>query len=361
MERYANARHEILEQLIAFSSVSSHRGMVGTISREGNLPEYIYGEITGYYLSFCSYVCKRRPTEIQRLSPIMASHVNWLVNSAKSGFITRCPMHAAEDWRNSAIFPFDVSMIIRGVTDASYFVDIGDALALYTDLFCRFFDYSKEALLPYVNITHEKLPVKWSTRNDVHFAKIVANALPAFYRSGKGKEVCILIRMLKQFDNRNLDLLFRTDSHPLFYYLEGMALASSNPLTTIFFPTGYTERIHNIFKRLTKTQKKSVLLDNPTNGSYARSDVLAQFARIGMLLRAKELVDDEGMATIGEVLDYILDYCFCDGKVLFFTKERLENSYNSWCAMFLYQALDYYLIATEPECMNGDYLWRNLF
>lgn len=362
MRKYVMAKEKILECLLDSSEITDHHGVIGTAKVENGLPEYVYGEITGYFLSFCSYVCRRNPVYKEHLTPIMASHIAWLTQLVKNGFVTRCPINSKEDWRNSAIFAFDIAMIIRGLQDSATIVDSSEALKLYLEKFTLFIDYNNKTLKPVINVGKESLPDKWSTRKDIHYTKIVANVIPAFYERNKKIEFDILKNLLSQFDNYDIDNILNVDSHPLFYYLEGIALASKKDFLHSNSSISYIERISSIYKRLVQLTGGIGLLDNPINGSYKRSDVLAQYVRIGVLLQMSHKLNNQEKELIGIVLDCILEEFYLDGRILFFDKTQMRNNTNTWCAMFLYQAIDFYLISSENSSPGlEDFLWNSLF
>ncbi len=361
MKKYIEAKNSILEQLILLSGLTNHQGMIGTVNVDSSKPEYIYGEITGYFLSFCSYVCKREPDLKETLTPIISSHISWLERIIKCGYVTRCLLEPCEDWRNSAIFPFDIAMIIRGLDDASTIVECDKLLQLYLELFGGFFDYNSETVLPYINISEGKLPQKWSTRIDVHFVKIAADTIPVLHKKGNDREAEIMIKMIKRFDNYGVDRLMDIDSHPLLYYLEGLALASDFTFLYKNFPANNFEKIHYVFKKLLVISDDVGLLDNPKRGSYRRSDVLAQFVRIGLLLRMKNMLSDEELLSLKNILDDILERFYMDGNVLFFDKERGNNNINAWCAMFLYQAIDFYLDLSKGTMDLKERSWKKIY
>lgn len=346
MNKYLTCRNSILEVLVEYSGITNHRGMVGWVESRTKLPEYIYGEITGYFLSFCAEVCANQSEMKESLLPIMIKHVEWLDSAIKDGFKTRYMLNEKTDWRNSAIFSFDIAMIIRGLIDVSSYLDVNATLELYKKLFESFVEENTNTIKPYISVDRMILPDKWSTRFDAHFMKIVANVLPVF---SSQSDIVIYNLLNKKADELycyDMKYLLTTDSHPLMYYLEGILLLCEMGDLDDVKKKRYQQKAREVYLNVIHLISDDLLLDNPTAGTYVRSDVLAQFVRIGVLLINDDLLPVETMNYIKCILDYICDKHIVEGRVCFFDKEQDENFYNTWCAMFLYQALDYFLIAS---------------
>lgn len=108
-------------------------------------------------------------------------------------------------------------------------------------------------------------------------------------------------------------------------------------------------RVTRLFQQIQRITEDGPFMDNPLHGTYLRSDVLAQLVRIGSLLKLGGCLGQEGMVYIKYILDYAIDAFVADGRVCFFEKERPDNFYNTWCAMFLCQAISLYQIASSSE------------
>lgn len=352
MNKYVKIQNSIIRELLEFSKITNHYGMIGWIKSDNCLPEYIYGEITGYFLSFCCDVCACRPYMKDRLLPIMQSHVEWLKQRAEKGFVTRYMLNGQNDWRNCVIFPFDIAMIIRGLRDAREYVNTESVLNLYKTIFEDFINKKTGELSPYIYTTKSEIPDKWSTRFDAHFMKIVANTLPEYTQVYDMSIANILIEIEKKlfyFDDKKL---LETDSHPLMYYLEGLILLSnldSNDLKN----TDVLERAVLIYKKIIENCKNGLLRDNLLTGTYHRSDVLAQFVRMGAILDIKGYLDEDEKNYVRCIFESIIDKFVENGKVCFFEKNNKQNYYNTWCAMFLYQAIEFFNISSDIETKSN--------
>lgn len=348
MNKYAQIQNNIIQSLLEFSKLTNHCGMIGWVRSDNLSPEYVYGEITGYFLSFCSDVCKSRPYMQEQLLPIMNSHVKWLKQIAENGYITRCMLNGQTDWRNSAIFPFDVAMIIRGLRDASKYIETKEALSTYKTIFESFIDIENSILHPYIHITKSKIPDKWSTRYDAHFMKIVANTLPEYLKTYNTSISNILLEIEKDLLSFDDERLLKTDTHPLMYYLEGIIILSDIDLVNTI-NSHHLEKAVTIYKKIIRICKKNFLMDNLCTGTYCRSDVLAQFVRVGILLDVKGQLNEEERKYVFDILKFSIDTFVENGKVCFFEKDKNQNYYNVWCAMFLCQAIDLFCVSYSPD------------
>src|SRR5690242_5315974 len=92
--------------------------VAGWLTDQGQ-PEYAYMEITGYYLSTMAFMAMR--DESKRAEAIAAAQnaLDWLNHYISRGDLppTRKFLieSSQEDWRNAAVFAFDLGMVIRGL------------------------------------------------------------------------------------------------------------------------------------------------------------------------------------------------------------------------------------------------------
>src|SRR5205085_9381516 len=95
-------------------------GVAGAIDGAGR-PLYVYPEITGYYLQWLSWKVWRQtatPVITQRAVAAQRWLASWIMHPEP--LQTRVYLRAHEaDWRNSALFCFDLAMVLRGVASAT--------------------------------------------------------------------------------------------------------------------------------------------------------------------------------------------------------------------------------------------------
>ena len=102
-------------------SVGPHAGGVaGAIDGNGR-PLYVYPEITGYYLQWLSWRSLRQsptPALAQRAVAAQRWLASWILGPEPLQTRAYLRAHGA-DWRNSALFCFDLAMVLRGVASAA--------------------------------------------------------------------------------------------------------------------------------------------------------------------------------------------------------------------------------------------------
>lgn len=344
MKEYFTLRDKVADGLLAMSKLSEHYGMVGWVRSRNGLPDFIYGEITGYFLSFCSYQGCRTPERTADIKRIAASHVKWLGQVLEQEYATRVMLNNQSDWRNSAIFSFDTAMIIRGLSDVKNIVDTKDCIEGYRTRFNQFIDIPNGTLVPYIQVNKSLLPEKWSTRRDVHYMKTIANTISYYpgVLDPQGNSFWeMLIHKLLSIDDKQL---LNSDGHPLMYYLEGCVLLSNNPTLGSNTRKQLLQKAVHVFKRIAEIIRYEGLNQVLFRNTEYRSDVLCQFARLGFSLMLIDQLDTSWFEFLKEILEYVINNFVIDGKVLFFDKNTSENYINAWSAMFLYQALDFVVL-----------------
>src|SRR5437867_5322968 len=86
-------------------------GVAGVVSGNGSA-EYVYPEITGYYLQWLAWYAVSRGHSMQLVERAKAAQ-GWLRTWLRSEELPATRVHlrvSADDWRNGAVFFFDVAM-----------------------------------------------------------------------------------------------------------------------------------------------------------------------------------------------------------------------------------------------------------
>ncbi len=345
--------NEIKSKLFSMSEYTKHQGMVGWLRSNTHKADYVYGEITGYFLSFCAYVYKREQntTEKKRIENIIKNHVDWLNTTITTGLKTRYTLGTYEDWRNNALFAFDIAMIIRGLDDVKDIVSVSSVMAEYLEIVNKFISPSGILTSVYTSAS-EPLPQKWSTTFDVHLVKVAANlcGIPQWDNHCTEKTVDAL-KCIK------FEELIKKDSHPIFYYLEGLLLLSGK---NFIKDTSIIDYVTSIYIQLLA---QGTISNNSTTKEYMRSDVLSQQIRIGSILYSYGKLTKSEYSAIEKLVDYLIDNFYDEGYICFFEKDTPNNYYNAWCAMFAYQALDLFLNSKEKmiESSNADFFYQSVY
>ncbi len=309
-----------------------HRGAVaGTLDADGSAV-YVYGEITGYYLHWLASLPMDQATLFSRAEAAQAWLQGYLHSTSMP--LTRVYLHAAaEDWRNQALFAFDLAMIAGGLARASCSKLIGLSPAMVTDL--------QHWLLPFVDDSGltvclprqqtSQLPQRWSTTGGSFTAKTASRILllqaetalhPALVQACRTE---LQTRVLRA-EQHGIDML-----HPTLYGLEGCMTS----------PTADFERLAHWFDQIIALQADDGSLpESPASASVRRTDIIAQALRVAVFLesvlaqpgRYREACDAFAQALLLRVHE--------DGSIAFSTDSNNET--NVWCAMFAEQALRLY-------------------
>jgi hypothetical protein len=136
---------------------SGRGGVAGVLNADGNAP-YIYGEITGYWLRWSSLYAPDRER--------MSSAVEFLRRQWSGTEPGETRVGAPGDWRNRAVFTFDLAMAVRGLADAGPIVGdstCADVAALVLPWIERMIG-PEGRLQPFLPLGAEPLPDSWSTR-----------------------------------------------------------------------------------------------------------------------------------------------------------------------------------------------------
>jgi hypothetical protein len=301
-------------------------GIAGWIGADGS-PSFAYGEITGYWLSWVSGVAGER----DRIAARARAAVDFLaaVWSQERPPQTRFYLAAAApDWRNRAVFSFDMAMILRGLAHAAELVGHAPCAA------------AAERVVPWLSrcigpdgtlSTHlvldagGPLPRRWSTEAGPFQAKTAAAVLQAPAAWLPGELARAARHTLAKWRGRARE---HADMHPRLYALEGEILAGGAADASL---AG------------TAVPASGWLPENAAlPAAPVRADVLAQAIRILVLAEGDSALAPwaPAMALTGALLDHITE----EGAVLF---RETAGPRNVWCALFAAQALAWLAACAE--------------
>jgi hypothetical protein len=223
-------------------------------------------------------------------------------------------------------------MVIRGLCAAqtAFGINVETTLRKYSAVLKQFFvaDGPISAYVPTSERAHP--PTRWSTCPGPYHLKAVTAVLmlPPQIRD----------TLLSTGSRSTLDhwLVSRPawpdyDLHPTLYSLEGLV-----QLDHLLGRPSYTNLAASEYLGLLKNGMADELL-----GAHARSDVIAQALRLGVLL-ADRLQALDTHALLARLSERLSDHIGEDGSVSFRSDRTLPQELNAWCAMFTYQALHYY-------------------
>ena len=221
------------------------------------------------------------------------------------------------DWRNCAVFSFDLAMILQGLADAAPVV--GPALCAETarriaPWLDRMISHDG-TLMPYLALGPIELPSRWSTRPGAFQMKAATALLSVPPEWLSQTQSAAAQRTLERWAN---DAAMHRELHARFYALEGL-LRDGRPFTPELVLEGQSG--DGWFPET---------IGKPHD--FPRADVQAQALRLLCLSpMATEAARDIAASSL-------LRHVRADGFVSFRIGE-LEA--NVWCALFAHQALDW--------------------
>lgn len=314
-------------------------GVVGSVYADGR-PAYVYPEITGYYMQWLSWLAAGNgvtPALTHRAAMAQRWLAAWIQDTDLP--LTRVYLHANDhDWRNQALFFFDLAMVLRGVAsatraslidpDGTLVRNVVAHLSLLIDSDGMFCPYRVGSALP-------KLPDRWSTLRGGFQAKAAAGVLNA------GSVLALV-------DDRLIDAATATmtasldaaigcphdETHPALYAIEG-ALSATNRRAVARLLPALTNQIDML---LTHASIDGWLPESMEKAGVERLDIIAQALRAAVLLRARCVdwsPDPQAMEKMRQLLASHID---ATGAVPF-SPRAAPPQHNVWCAMFAEQAL----------------------
>jgi hypothetical protein len=322
-----------------------HDGAVAGWVDEAGAAGFLYPEITGYYLTWLSFLRASRPEFEHEAAQRSARAVSWLARIAEEPLLpTRIYLrrNGTVDWRSAAVFSFDVAMVLRGVAQATSCVG-GPALALLNSLGARFGHWFAEGTdilrshrPPEADLS---LPRRWSTEPGVHHAKAAAailllpdGAVASSVRTVSAKTVDHWASSGGAFTPAQKAL------HPELYFIEGLLLAAYPGRDTSLLPRASAQ-----YQAVMAGQRSDGALppdlDRPR--AAVRADVLAQALRVGCLLLNPDAPGRDGRLNGLTRLAAALEMFVTSAGSVVFERESGRRYQNTWAAMFAHQALSY--------------------
>lgn len=324
-ESRSRLRQWLLGPAVQLGGGAQRGGVAGLIDAEGR-PQYVYAEISGYYLH---WLASARPAGA---SARAQAALEWLRRHyAEAAPATRVYLvdGAAPDWRNRCSFLFDLGMVVGGIAAAAR----SGLCALPAQLLDRLyaiaagFVAADGALLAVRGDAGED---RWSTRAGPFLAKPAARLLAA----GRAHPLPAVLHAACVDALRRYapvaQMPGHAELHPALYHLEGSACARPAPWDAIAATLATLLRLDDGSGRLPEIGGKEL----------RRLDVTAQALRVALLLRDQghAAPEDPVLARLAAALAAAVDTA---GGVAF-RSDRPGAERNVWCAMFAEQALDWY-------------------
>jgi hypothetical protein len=310
-------------------------GVAGALDAHGRA-RYVYPEITGYYLHWLADVREAGGLDEVRVAAQRAS--DWARRQFDRGAIplTRAYLgESAPDWRNDAVFFFDLSMLLRGVCAAIEARLIPPPLATLQRLTAELDAFvSPDGEIHAARALRKaELPTRWSTTGgpfEVKASSRVALAARHIALPERLARACEALADRYQMSAGSiaLDML-----HPTLYFAEGMLTARPR----------HASKIASLLQRCLQLQHTDGSLPEAERASaLPRSDIIAQALRVGLLLRAGDIADAPTDDALHRLANALIGRVDTRGRMPFVPDDAGAAQPNVWCGLFAEQALRWY-------------------
>jgi len=310
-------------------------GVAGTIGVDGH-PLYVYAEITGYYLSWLADIAGVESEALVRERAQCA--LDWAAyHFAAPGDTPQTRIHLtvlAPDWRNNAVFFFDLAMLVRGIDAVAE-----TGLATPPDTLRRALHEHLQqfvvdgALRPTVQTrgTHA-LPPRWSTLGGPFLVKASSRVAWSARHAALPEALALACeneseRWAAQAAEIDLAML-----HPTLYFAEGLLLSRPDRADAI------AQLLHRCLATVRDDGSLPETASEP-NGKV-RNDILAQALRVGLLLRELGANGAPAQAELDRLASTLIARIDSRGFLPFNTETAAQA--NVWGTMFAEQALRWY-------------------
>ncbi len=302
----------------------------GWLDREG-CASYVYPEITGYYLQWLAWhaACRGANDDTRRRA---AAAQRWLRLWAFGAEAPETRIYlgpAVRDWRNSALFFFDLAMVLRGLAGATRLglIEADPRLIVrISELLGRLVEGDGMFEACIATRADAQLPERWSTRRGPFLSKAAGGVLMAAaqFSSLPGA----LVRAADATFADALESMSREshrETHALLYGIEGALSLPEHPASVTAMP----HMVRQLRELLERSTRLGYIPESFGGTGQVRLDILAQAIRAVALL----LPDD-----VGQMAQVLVHYIDPDLGIPFSPGE-LPLQYNVWTSMFAEQAL----------------------
>jgi hypothetical protein len=315
-------------------------GVAGWIDPDGHA-DYVYPEITGYYLQWLAWTATREGTAVG-LEYHAALAQRWLAKWVRCTDppATRVYLHGRRiDWRNGALFFFDLAMVLRGVASAARAQLIDPDVTLIRDIDARLScliadDGMFNPCL--ANPASATPPDRWSTRRGGYLAKAAAGVLTA--SEGLAQVGASVRNAAAATITASLDAAIgqpHDETHPALYAIEG-ALAHPDRRAVATLLPALTNQVDMLLTHA--AAHDGALPELHDAPGVDRLDIVAQALRAAVLLRLRCVDWSPDPHALEKMRHRLVHYITPSGS-LPFAPCAVPPQYSVWCAMFAEQAL----------------------
>ena len=313
-------------------------GVAGWLGTNGQTT-YVYPEITGYYLQWLAWQALREGGATDTLRRRASSAQHWLRAWVERDEHPQTRVYIREnlgDWRNAAVFTFDVAMVIRGLAsavsarliepDATLIERLADTLRRLTGDDGQF-----EACM---STQASPPPQRWSTRRGGFLAKAAAGVLcaakvlPQIAPLQSAAEATLIASLHSAAQEPH------AETHPLLYAVEGALSVPHHPAVTPVVDA-LAAQVEDLLQQVTM---EGQLPESRFARGIARLDVVAQTLRVVALLRRRAHAWYPDPLVLERLKLGLTRHVTRTGALPIDPAAKIPQ-YNVWCAMFAEQAL----------------------
>lgn len=335
------------------ASGSQAGAVAGVVDADGRA-SYAYPEITGYFLQWLAWRAARfgfSPELATRGAAAQQWLARWLEDSDPPR--TRIDLgDSTDDWRNRAVFCFDLAMVLRGVASAArlqLIVPDPTVIAGVTRQLGRLVGADGILNACVAHDPNTTLPRRWSTSRGGFLAKAAAGIVAATSSlRGIDDTICQSAGATYAASLRWAVESPHDDVHALLYTFEGVLCLPQHAQFHTVLPQLAAQFDSLLEDARALGRVPESLRDATATAGPERLDILAQTIRVGHLLQAhrpQRPPDRIGLARLQQIL---VEHVRRDGAVPF-AVESHPTQYNVWAAMFAEQALGFVPRVDDPR------------
>jgi len=336
----------------------THAGAAaGWVDYEGRA-SYVYPEITGYYLQWLAWhaACHGVNDETRRRA---AAAQRWLLSWAFGAETPETRIYlepTGQDWRNAALFFFDLAMVLRGLASAARLELIESdprLVARISELLWRL--VADDGMFDACVATRvdAALPERWSTRRGPFLSKAAGGVLIA------AAQFSSLPRALAEAADatfgaalESMSAQSHSETHALLYAIEGALSLTEHPAAVAAMPH-IVRQLRDLLERCAQLGHTPELLGGT---GRVRLDIVAQAIRVAAFLLPElstKLSTELPIEHVDDMARMLVHYI--DPSLgIPFSPDATPRQYNVWTAIFAEQAL------FAAECDASDARWADL-
>ncbi len=357
----SKVRHWLLTSNIQIPTGPEKGAVAGWLDGQGR-PEFVYTEITGYYLTGMAFMLLSDGKQNRAMANACRA-MDWLYCQCENGHAlpTRRYFSAqGNDWRSQLLFAFDLAMVLRGVIAVEGFVPeyqrhmVKEVLIRSLSKFCTP-DLELTPFLRRSDAREVEVPVRWSTTVGPYQTKIASSLLfsaqlqlpPELRRACEG--------IFSRWRSSPAGCQITGEWHADLYFIEGLLLLGLH-----LEDSGALELAAENYRLLAEpcAVEGYYVCEATSSNSVLRSDVASQLLRAGSILRSFGYLESSLWSErLSGAAALLREFISPQGAVSFsLGRSEGQIHWNSWCALFAYQALHFYDVVSRHHRIENEWL-----